>query len=201
MVRRALVIAALLLASPCASLTAAAEGREADNPHGPLKDSCALCHGPAGWRPAKISPSLDHARFGFPLEGTHVQADCRACHLNLVFSEVGTTCVSCHQDAHRGELGDDCAKCHTPRSFVDRSRMRRAHQLTRFPLTGAHAGADCEACHVLHANRMYVNTPTECVACHLQDYLATRNPNHVAGGFPQTCAECHYTVSFPGGRP
>jgi hypothetical protein len=48
---------------------------------------------------------------------------------------------------------------------------------------------------------MYVNTPTECVACHLRDYYATRDPNHVAGGFSQNCVECHYTVSFYGGRP
>lgn len=197
----AFMIAALLLLGAIAPAGAAGEARDTGNPHGPLKDSCAMCHGPAGWKPAKISPTLDHGRFGFPLEGAHDRTDCRACHLNLVFSEIGTTCVSCHQDVHRGELGDDCAKCHTPRSFIDRARMRRAHQATRFPLTGAHAGADCEACHVLHANRMYVNTPTACVACHLQDYLATRDPNHVVSGFPQDCAQCHYTVTFHGGRP
>jgi len=175
--------------------------RAVDNPHGPLTDTCATCHGSEGWKPAKIAPSFDHGRFRFPLEGAHGQTACRACHLNLVFKEVGNQCVSCHQDVHRGEFADDCALCHTPRSFIDRARMGRAHQLTRFPLTGAHAAADCEACHLLHANRRYVNTPTECVACHLQDYYATRDPNHVQGGFPQNCVECHYTVTFYGGRP
>jgi hypothetical protein len=172
-----------------------------DNPHGPLTDTCVTCHGSEGWKPAKIAKSFDHAKFRFPLQGAHAQAACRACHLNLVFKEVGDRCIQCHQDVHRGEFGDDCALCHTPASFIDRARMRRAHQQTRFPLTGAHAGADCEACHVLHANRMYVNTPTECVACHLQDYYATRDPNHVQDGISRDCAECHYTVSFYGGRP
>jgi hypothetical protein len=203
---RTLTIAAVSLAVAGAlgagALAAAADdAKQGDNPHGKLEDACATCHGPESWKRAKIAPSFDHGRFGFPLEGAHSQAACRACHLNLVFSEVASTCNACHQDAHRGEFGDDCVKCHTPRSFQDRGRMRRAHQLTRFPLTGAHAGADCEACHVLHANRMYVNTSTECVSCHLQDYRATRNPNHVVGGYPQTCADCHYTVSFYGGRP
>jgi len=175
---------------------AAPEAKDSGNPHGPLKDSCATCHGAEGWKPAKIDRSFDHGRFRFPLEGAHVQTACRACHLGLVFSEIGGSCDSCHQDAHRGELGNDCANCHTPRSFIDRARMGRAHQLTRFPLTGAHAGADCEACHVVRANRMYVNTPVDCVACHLTDYNATRDPNHVASGFAQTCQDCHNTVSF-----
>jgi len=29
------------------------------------------------------------------------------------------------------------------------------------------------------------------VGCHLTDYQATRNPNHVAAGFPTTCTSCH----------
>jgi len=196
---RTLAIAAFLLLGAGLLVRAADEAGEAkkvDNPHGPLKDTCATCHGPEGWKPVKIAPSFDHGRFRFPLEGAHGQTACRACHLNLVFSEVGSTCTSCHQDSHRGENGDDCARCHTPRSFVDRTRMGRAHQLTRFPLTGAHAAADCEACHVLHANRRYVNTPTECVACHLQDFYA-----HHGIGESQNCVQCHYTVAFRGGRP
>jgi hypothetical protein len=172
-----------------------------DNPHGPLKDACVTCHGSDGWRPAKIAPSFDHAKSGFALEGTHAQTACRACHISLVFARAGTACVSCHQDAHRGELGDDCARCHTPRSFLDRERMRRAHLTTRFPLTGAHLGADCEACHVRRIGRMYVNTPTECVSCHLQDYDATRDPNHVQGGFSQDCADCHRTITFHEVKP
>jgi hypothetical protein len=192
---RVLVLATVLI------IAAGGAIRAVENPHGPLTDSCATCHGSEGWTPAKITRSFDHGRFRFPLEGAHGQTACRACHLNLVFKEVGTSCVSCHQDVHRGEFADDCALCHTPRSFIDRARMGRAHQLTRFPLTGAHAAADCEACHQLHANRRYVNTPTECVACHLQDYYATRDPNHVQGDFSRNCVECHYTVTFYGGRP
>jgi hypothetical protein len=191
-----LIFGAGVLVRATGEVEPAGEAKQVENPHGPLKDTCDTCHGPEGWKPAKIAKTFDHRRFRFPLDGAHGQAACRACHLNLVFSEVGSACVSCHQDAHRGELGNDCANCHTPRSFIDRARMGRAHQQTRFPLTGAHAGADCEACHRVQANRMYVNTPIECAACHQQDYLATRNPDHNAAGFPQTCQDCHNTVAF-----
>jgi len=201
--KRTLALAALLAFCAC-GLGVAGETQApglTGNPHGPVKDACATCHGPQGWRPAKIASTFDHAKFRFQLDGTHAQTACRACHVSLVFADARVACVSCHQDAHRGELGDDCARCHTPRSFLDRERMRRAHQTTRFPLTGAHLGADCEACHVLHAGRMYVNTPTECVSCHLNDYDATRDPNHVSGGFSQSCQDCHNTMAFRGVKP
>ena len=195
MFRWAAAIAFLLLGLD-ARVLAADDAAQVDNPHGPLKESCDTCHGAEGWRPVKIASTFDHGRFRFALEGAHIQTTCRACHLSLVFTEIAIACVSCHQDSHRGELGDDCARCHTPRSFVDRQRMMRAHQTTRFPLVGAHAGADCEGCHKLQANLKYVNTPTDCASCHLQDYLATRDPDHTAAGFPQTCQDCHNTVAF-----
>jgi hypothetical protein len=34
------------------------------------------------------------------------------------------------------------------------------------------------------------------VSCHLKDYQGTLNPNHVAGGFPQSCEQCHNTTSW-----
>lgn len=191
---------ALALLGAGGAVRAASDVRAVGNPHGPLRDECSTCHGPNAWVPAQIPQWFDHGRFAFPLEGTHVQAACRSCHLSLVFSESPDKCSECHQDAHRGELGNDCALCHTPRSFIDRSRMRRAHMTTRFPLTGAHAGADCENCHSVSANRMYVNTPTDCVACHLQDYYATRSPNHLTVGFSQDCVSCHNTVAFQPAR-
>ena len=193
---RAFGTAVVALVAASTLVCAAEVAPQTDNPHGPLADTCETCHAPDGWRPVRVAKSFDHARFRFPLEGTHLQTTCRACHLNLVFKEVASACVSCHQDAHRGELGDNCALCHTPRSFIDRQRMRRAHQTTRFPLVGAHAGADCEACHTLRGNQHYVNTPTDCASCHIQDYNATQDPDHALSGFSQNCQDCHNTVAF-----
>jgi len=193
---RTIAIGVFSLLAAVSVALAADETRETDNPHGALTDTCATCHGSEGWKPVKIAKSFDHGRFRFPLEATHRQTSCRACHLSLVFKEVGLACISCHQDAHQGELGIDCAQCHTPRSFLDRERMRRTHQTTRFPLTGAHLGADCEACHTFNAGRKYVNRPTDCVSCHLEDYNATRDPVHSTSGFSQNCKDCHNTVAF-----
>ena len=55
----------------------------------------------------------------------------------------------------------------------------------RFPLTGKHQTVACAQCHV---GGKYAGTPTDCYACHQAKYQATKNPNHVAAGFPTTCA-------------
>ena len=64
-----------------------------------------------------------------------------------------------------------------------------------FPLTGAHTvpPRQCTDCHV---NNNYNLTSTTCVICHLKDFQGTTNPNHVAGGFAQTCELCHNTSAW-----
>ena len=118
-----------------------------DNPHGKFKGDCQLCHNSKGWKIVKISPKFDHGKFSFPLTGAHAAANCTGCHTSLDFAQSKTQCQSCHQDPHRGEMGANCAHCHGARSFQDRGPMVRAHQLSRFPLTGSHATVDCEGCH------------------------------------------------------
>lgn len=172
------------------------------NPHGDFKEECGLCHSSDGWTPAKISPAFDHAKFGFSLEGSHAAASCRSCHASLEFSQEKTQCVSCHQDVHRGELGTECAHCHTARSFLERTTMVRAHQLTRFPLTGYHATLDCESCHPLAASGhlRFVGTEADCYACHLDDYQSAKVPDHVAGDFSKDCQLCHGPTSWSPAR-
>ncbi|MEO6209470.1 MAG: hypothetical protein ABIQ10_05010 [Gemmatimonadaceae bacterium] len=168
------------------------------NPHGKLKEECATCHRSDAWTPAKISPRFVHAPGRFPLEGAHASVTCRSCHTSLDFKGVNAKCAGCHEDIHRGELGVECARCHTPRSFLDRTVMQRAHQATRFPLTGAHVTADCSSCHTPAAQGQlsFVNRQTECVSCHLPAYNATTSPAHAASGFPQQCEVCHTTVAW-----
>lgn len=163
------------------------------NPHGKLQEECAVCHSSQTWVPANVSSAFDHAKHGYPLIGAHVQAACRSCHASLDFHGTPTDCASCHKDVHHGELGTACGSCHTPRNFLDRSAMVRAHQLTRFPLSGSHLSVDCEACHTpMPTGRLtFVNLPVQCVECHLTQFQIAKNPDHVAGGFPQDCTQCH----------
>lgn len=181
---------ALLLLGALPSLAAQ---EEKPYPHGDFEEDCTMCHETESWTPAKPSSELDHGKWGFPLAGAHAQAECRACHATLRFSEAEPDCVACHLDVHVGELGTDCSRCHSTRSFIDRTVMVRRHVATRFPLRGTHLSADCADCHppVAEGRLRYVNTPTECEACHLNAYLATTNPAHQTEGFPTQCEFCH----------
>jgi hypothetical protein len=80
--------------------------------------------------------------------------------------------------------------------------MARAHQLTRFPLTGTHLATDCESCHTPAAQGglTFVNRPVECVQCHNDVYRTAKSPDHLAGGFPTDCNQCHSTATWPGAR-
>jgi hypothetical protein len=191
-----LVLGTALLAA--AAGTAAAQDEDIPYPHGDFSDDCERCHRPEGWTPVRISEEFDHAAYGFPLLGAHAAAECRACHETPEFSRAEPACVSCHLDVHRAELGGDCGLCHTPRSFIDRSAMVRAHSTTRFPLRGTHRVTDCEDCHAPASggSLRYVHTPVDCAACHLDDYRAATDPDHQASGFPQTCESCHRAVAW-----
>jgi hypothetical protein len=56
-----------------------------------------------------------------------------------------------------------------------------------YVLAGAHVGLDCVQCH----NGNYNNTPNTCAGCHISDYNAATDPNHLAAQFPTNCASCH----------
>ncbi|RMF75114.1 MAG: hypothetical protein D6738_04630 [Acidobacteria bacterium] len=199
-------VVALAVIACCLSAAgriSAAQDDDEDYPHGDFIEDCALCHGDDGWKPARISPEFDHGRLSrFELVGAHRTADCRACHASLVFADAPTDCNACHQDVHLGELGPDCARCHVPRSFIDRRNFVQMHTETRFPLVGSHLAADCEACHTPQpaGARRWVGLAPECETCHIDDYRATTDPDHVNSGFPTDCGACHTPIGWTTAR-
>ncbi|MEZ5059156.1 MAG: hypothetical protein R2879_19135, partial [Saprospiraceae bacterium] len=169
--------------------------------HGPVQFStdCTLCHNETAWQPS----TFDHDVQYFPIySGTHQGewSECIDCHTNPNnFNEV--SCTVCHvnpetNDAHNGIGGyvyenSACLACH-PTGEVGSGIN---HDLTNFPLTGAHVDLDCVECHA----GGYSGTPTDCAACHQMDFNGTQNPNHGSLGFSNDCATCHTTE--PGWMP
>ncbi|MBK7143002.1 MAG: hypothetical protein IPH75_13070 [bacterium] len=165
------------------------------NPHGQLKWDCQDCHTTDSWSQMRDSLAFDHAATGFQLVGAHASAQCIGCHKDPVFNHVGVNCIDCHADHHAGQLGQDCQNCHTPRDWQNRRSTLELHAANGFPLTGAHAVADCESCHRGHVRQEYAGTPVDCYDCHAADYAATEEPNHVAATFPLDCRTCHEAAS------
>lgn len=154
-------------------------------------DGCDRCHVPTSWGGAGFNHGF------FPLTGAHQPLACASCHAGDVFSGTPSDCYACHQDDYRGAsdpnhvaagFPTDCSQCH---STSDWDGASFAH--TAWRLTGAHASTACLQC---HANNVFDGTPTDCFACHQDDYRGTTEPNHATSGFPTTCASCHSTSTW-----
>ena len=174
-------------------------GCHEDVHRGQLGADCATCHNQANWRPDEQMAM--HVRLGFPLIGAHAQTSCWSCHPDAQvgnFTRTPATCVECHQNDLAQALAPDhqaqgwtssCERCHIPTSWAG------AGFVHPWPLTGAHAAADCAAC---HAGGVYAGTPTDCLACHLSDYQGAIDPDHVALGISTNCQQCHSTDTWEG---
>ncbi len=195
----ALMLVASGLAGAVADRPAAAPPGEPAYPHGRFTGDCAECHGDQGWKPARISRRFNHAkRSGFPLTGAHSSVSCVACHASLDFTaeQQRKQCAACHQDPHLGEFGGDCGRCHTARSFLDRAAMVSMHQMTRFPLVGAHGAIECESCHppTAQGHLRFVGTAAACRACHTPGAV----PDH--RNFSSDCTRCHSMMTWSPAR-
>jgi len=129
--------------------------------------------------------------------GQHATVPCRDCHPRLIgdtFSPVPARCVDCHlqralgagihPDHRAAGFGGRCEACHD--SFGWRP-ARVAHG--RFwPLTGAHRGVSCDAC---HSGNRYRGVPRDCATCHADQFALGHSP-----GEPRDCERCHRTTAW-----
>lgn len=181
-------------------------------------EACARCHPEHGGREMAIVRWPDgggrpeefaHGRSGWDLTGRHADVACRDCHrpenqasglmemrpgddAERSWLGMGTACASCHRDPHEGRLGSACADCHTTASFREIRRDTFDHDLTAYPLRGAHARAACDACHD-HAGGGW-NRPSfrTCGSCHDDPHAGSAT----VGGRAADCAECHRVEGF-----
>ncbi len=160
------------------------------SPHGALDIPCQNCHTSIGWKPIRAVPEFDHNHTKFPLRGMHESVTCTQCHTRPVFSNTPTRCSDCHADIHKRQFGANCEQCHSVKGWKVQIEQIKQHQ-NRFPLLGAHAVTDCDACHKSAALSKYSTMPTDCYSCHAADFKAAVNPNHVTGNFSTSCDRCH----------
>lgn len=165
-----------------------------DHVQAQFSTDCITCHTEDAWIPS----IFDHDAQYFPIyTGSHAGewTECMDCHLNPSnFAEF--TCIACHlnpetDNEHTGIGGyiyenNACLACHPSGEAMDAID----HNLTAFPLTGAHIGVACMDCHI----NGYTGTPTNCDACHMPDYNASINPDHQDLNLPVTCDDCHITA-------
>jgi len=168
--------------------------RAPDHVQAGFPTTCQDCH--AVFATSWGTSSFQHPPT-FPLRGAHAAARCAACHADGLGS-LPTDCYACHAaeydatvdpDHAAAAFPTDCRVCHDENAWAP---AEYRHDLTGFPLTGAHARALCSDCH----QSGYAGTPRDCVACHQLEYDATSDPPHPAAGFPTDCERCHTTSAW-----
>jgi hypothetical protein len=146
--------------------------------------SCENCHTTSSWKPS----TFNHNNSAFLLTGAHLNTLCAKCHTTPgLFKGTPKDCYSCHasDDPHAGAFGTSCGSCH---SIVAWKPSTFDHNLSAFPLTGAHSNQPCTACHI---GGVFKETPTACASCH-------NEPAYHAGLFGTNCATCHSTSNWNG---
>jgi hypothetical protein len=176
-----------------------------DSHEGQLGDKCDKCHSPE----VKFEEiEFDHDRLSrFELVGLHEKVECEKCHPKRRYKTAKLACADCHfdDDPHKSQLGIDCAKCHVP----EKGAPRFVHDdMTRFPLTGRHQAAQCEACHRrkpesppkvgwtkgLVFEKLDLRFPKmgqTCADCHFDVH---------EGGYGKDCSSCHDPTAFEASR-
>jgi hypothetical protein len=134
----------------------------------------------------------------------HEKVYCTQCHIKPVFTDVGKNCADCHADIHRRQFGANCERCHTVNGWNVSVQDVQNH-FNRFPLVGAHAVVECDACHKGAAVGQFQGLSTACSSCHLADFQRTATlggsiPNHVTANFPLQCDQCHSVDSWFGAK-
>ena len=126
-----------------------------DQHEGKFGTDCAKCHQEKGWVSVKSMDFFDHNVTDFPLQGKHVDVDCKKCHkVRYTDPIVFDACNKCHEDYHKGEfakngVSPDCVECHFLTDGFDVSMFSmEQHAETDFPLDGAHMATPCSECHL-----------------------------------------------------
>ena len=153
---------------------------------------CKECHESIAWKPAAVA----HDTLGFALEGAHGRILCVDCHIDNDFSSLPTNCIDCHEDDFNAtedpdhvadQFSQDCNECHSSEVWQPATFD---HNLTDFPLTGAHIETDCAGCHIAG---VFADLPGTCIDCHQQDFDEVEDPSHIEQEFSLDCTECHST--------
>jgi hypothetical protein len=163
---------------------------------------CARCHSEQSFHALKNMKSFDHAVTDYPLEGKHIDVDCKQCHKGSYTKAIDfSACNKCHDDYHKGEFKEngisaDCAECHSLQEGFEYSLYTlEQHQKNSFPLEGAHVATPCYACHVSETDDRWKfnELGSKCIDCH-KDF----HKNYINEKFypNQDCNACHTNESW-----
>lgn len=162
-----------------------------NNKFGP---KCTDCHNNESFTAVGGVQNFNHSKTNFPLEGKHQSVTCKACHkVKLTTPLYYKRCTDCHTDYHtkqfeKGGIAPDCSTCHSVNGFVGSSFTIEKHNLSSFPLKGAHIATPCFVCHKKTEKWKFREIGSKCGDCHTdihKNYISEQY-------YPQSsCSNCH----------
>lgn len=173
-----------------------------DTHNGKFGTNCFKCHKESTFHDLKTMDFFDHTVTDFPLEGKHIDVDCKSCHNNEYLAPLPhNTCASCHDDYHDGEFEDklpvpDCVECHSLSEGFKVSLFGfEEHSKSEFSLSGAHLATPCFECHLKDERWQFRQIGQVCKDCHEnihEDYIQEKY-------YPAyDCQICHNEESWKG---
>lgn len=156
--------------------------------------NCSQCHGEVSFKTIKQIGQFDHNKTGYPLQGRHLQVNCKSCHKNGITAQVRhEKCIDCHKDYHKNQFaerksGSDCSDCHDVEGFNHFSFTIDQHNQLSFQLQGSHLATPCFDCHKKGKEWSFRSIGTKCVDCHKDPHLKLINEKYYPEG---KCENCH----------
>lgn len=156
--------------------------------------NCSQCHNEESFQVVKGIDKFDHNKTSFKLEGKHIGINCKACHKTkftdpLKFSK----CKDCHVDYHKNQfvkngVAPDCSQCHDVKGFTLFSYTIEQHNLSAFPLQGAHVAIPCFECHKKQEKWNFREIGKNCKDCHKDIHQNLIQAKY----YPESdCKSCH----------
>ena len=161
--------------------------------------NCKQCHTEESFHAVKGIGTFDHNKTGFELIGKHKFVTCKACHkTNLTNPVRHEHCTDCHADYHKKEfvkngVAPDCNQCHTNEGFKESLFTIEKHNLSGFPLEGAHLATPCIACHKKQETWKFSKIGKNCVDCHQNQHKGFIEEKFYPD---EKCTTCHNVNSW-----
>jgi len=161
--------------------------------------NCRQCHTEESFHTIKGTSNFNHDKTDFKLIGKHLSVACKTCHKSSLTNPVKhNRCSDCHTDYHRKEfvkngISPDCNQCHNNDGFKGSSFTIEKHNLSDFPLEGAHLATPCFACHKKQVNWTFRKIGSLCVDCHKNEHKGFIQEKYYPG---EKCTVCHDVNSW-----
>jgi hypothetical protein len=160
---------------------------------------CRQCHSEESFHIIRGMENFDHNLTEFKLIDKHQLVSCKSCHKTALTDPINhDRCADCHADYHNNQfakqgISPDCSACHNTIGFAYFSYTLEQHNVSPFPLEGAHVATPCFECHKKTEKWNFREIGIHCKDCHPDIH----NPYLDKIYYPENnCKVCHSVESW-----